>query len=253
MATLDDVVSELQQIRSVLMDIRDASTGMGGGGVGPAAAGTGAGGAADGQSGMLSMAGGGLGRKVLGGLSLAAIGSALDRSGATAFRRASTFGATSGQARGAGLRQLTSTITGLPGGAFLLPRTAEFLEAEGRARSTVSGLAESVARAGGRLDASGLETVAKRSLEIEEDVQRARIQTRNIFGGLTRERQRELLKGDVFDNFGLGGLFAGNAAEGARDIGRGLSDAKLDEIIIQLKKLNNQAATGVGGNGLRFR
>lgn len=170
----------LERILGVLEDIRDS-----------AAAGSG-GGAAAGASGRAARSAGSLGTEGVSGLAalrggLGAVGGgvralegAFDATGVTAGFRTARLGGSGDAIRGSAALQFAETLTNLPFGSALFAQTGQALDTVGRAQGTVSGIAESVARAGGDLDKAGIRTGFKNQLEIEKRVTDARNAVANI-------------------------------------------------------------------------
>lgn len=200
MAVLDDLLASSERIESLLENLLDAMEGVtsaiegmdGGGGAGAAASGS-AGGTAN-KGGSL---GSGRGKRLPFGGSLAGAASAGFAAGGAAVGPA--FSA----ARSLGLEEAARQVqlggnTRTVGGAFaagiagtatqgvggaIFANTATELGNQQRAQSTVSGLAESVARAGGNLNEAGLRQALRGQQEIEGRVGAAR----NLVGRLSLE------------------------------------------------------------------
>lgn len=180
-ATLDDVVSALERLETLLEDIRDS--GGGGGGAG----GTGGGKIAatsGGAGGPLGLMGkglkGGMGYISAGIQAARSVGDFAEGSGLAAGYAASMRGATSGQAVNMGGRALISNVLEFPGLSSLFANTSDTLAAQGRAQTSISGLAESVARAGGELDDNSIRSALGRQNEIEGRVTAARNRVANL-------------------------------------------------------------------------
>lgn len=167
-ATLDNLLEAIERTNDLLEEIRDeASTGTGGGSRGQAGGRSEEGGAGGGGLSILKNFKKGFGHA-------AALSSAFDAAGVSQGLRASNLGATGSQALQTGARALAQTITDLPGGSFVAANIGETLSAQNRAQTSVSNIAEQVARAGGSLSREGIREALSRQNEIEGRVQKAR-------------------------------------------------------------------------------
>lgn len=165
MADDNEIISKLEELISVSEEIRDALES------GAAAGGSG-GGAASGK--VAAKAKSLKKRFKKFSSAVGAVDSALTATGVSAGLRAANLGATGSQAVNTGLRAFAQTVTNLPFGNFLAANTSETLQAQGRAQSNVSQIAEQVARAGGSIDRGGIKEALRRQNEIEGRVQKAR-------------------------------------------------------------------------------
>lgn len=174
-ASLDDVVSVLQDIRDTI-DSALANNMFGGGGGGSARQAS----QAARQASERSEGAGGLG-SALRGLrgATAALGTAAaisQKTGLSAAMISSRLGGSGAEAAGAMGRRALQTVTeDIPFGDVAFANTAQVLQAQGRAQSGVANIAEQVARAGGQLSDGGIDEALRRQNEIETNVQRARI------------------------------------------------------------------------------
>lgn len=191
MAVLDDLLASSERIESLLENLLDAMEGVtsaiegmdGGGGAGAAASGS-AGGTAN-KGGSL---GSGKGKKSSSGAGFSLSGPVeflskkVRQIGLEEAARQVQLGGNTRTVSGAFAAGLANTATEGVGGA-IFANTATELGNQQRAQSTVSGLAESVARAGGNLNEAGLRQALRGQQEIEGRVGAAR----NLVGRLSLE------------------------------------------------------------------
>lgn len=166
MAGENEIVLKLEELIGISEEIRDALEGLEGNSAG------GSGGASSGKAGKKSLSL----KKGLKRFTSAvnAVDGLVTATGVSAGLRAANLGATNSQAVNTGLRAFAETVTNLPFGNFLAANTSETLQAQGRAQSSVSNIAEQVARAGGSVSRGGIREALKRQNEIEGRVQTAR-------------------------------------------------------------------------------
>ena len=173
-ASLDDLLDELRTMTAVLEDIRDNGAGAGGG------AGQSGGAATQGASGKA--AGGGPG--LLGGLSkgfnkvaagISAAEGIADFTGLSEGLRQSNLGASGGEAVSSGVRSLARIVSDLPFGGIFAANTQQVFAGQDRAQQSVSGIVESIARAGGKTSDESISAALKRQNEIEANVQKAKV------------------------------------------------------------------------------